>query len=693
MARQQQERSATIPAHAAASVDPQVRPIRKVLIANRGEIACRIMRTCRELGIATVAAFSDADTASRHVREADEAVRIGSPEVRASYLNSATIIAAALRSGADAVHPGYGFLAEDAAFAQACADAGLTFIGPAPQIIARMGSKREAKRLAEAAGVPVVPGYHGAGQDIREFTSAAGAIGFPLLVKASAGGGGRGMRVVERAAGLADALTGARREAESAFGDGTLLLERLIPRARHIEVQIFGDAHGNLVHLGERECSIQRRHQKVIEETPSPALTPETRARLTAAALTLGRQLGYTSAGTVEFVLDPDGAFYFLEVNTRLQVEHPVTEMVTGLDLVHWQIEVAEGRPLPLAQDAIHFTGHAIEARVYAEDPEADFLPSSGRVALWGEPGDAAARVDGGIASGDKVPPHYDGLLAKVAARGDSRPDAIRRLERALARLTVFGVPNNVGFLRRTLLHPAHVAGDLSTGFVAEHHDELVGHGGAQESAAEIAEAAVVAALARLLAQPDARGWRNNPMPPPAQRFTDATRTSRGHNTDEAPGIEVRLAATSARAYTAHVRDATGERAVQVLVHTVALPVLTVELDGRVVRAMALEAGGNWWVKLGDETYRLAWVSPFPATFGHAAIAHALTAPMPGTVAAVHARPGQAVRAGDALVTLLAMKIEHKIVAPTAGTVGDLRFAVGDTVPTGAQLLDFVPDG
>ncbi|HEY7982950.1 MAG TPA: biotin carboxylase N-terminal domain-containing protein, partial [Ktedonobacterales bacterium] len=608
----------------------------------------------------------------------------------ASYLNIAALIAAARRAGADAVHPGYGFLAEDAAFAEACATAGITYIGPAPDVIARMGSKREAKRLAEAVGVPVVPGYSGADQGEAALLAGARAIGFPLLVKASAGGGGRGMRVVERAADLAEALSSARREAESAFGDGTLLLERLIPHARHVEVQIFGDALGNLVHLGERECSIQRRHQKLIEETPSPALTPELRARITAAALALGRQLGYTNAGTVEFVLAPDGSFYFLEVNTRLQVEHPVTELVTGLDLVAWQIAVAEGRPLPLAQEAITCSGHAIEARVYAEDPAANFLPVSGTVALWREPDDGATRVDSGIGSGDVVPPHYDGLLAKIATHGATRAEALRRLERALAETTVFGVRNNAAYLRRILSHPAHVAGDLSTGFVAEHQAALASAAAGTDGA--VGEAAVVAALARALGQPDPRGWRNNPGPPPAQRFTTVDHGVMSKDGKAPLTITVRLTAAGPRAYTAQVGDAAGERTLDVRIHHAALPDLTVELDGRVRHAIALEVGGEWWVKLGDATYRLAWVSPFPSGLGGGAIAHALAAPMPGTIAAVRVAPGQHVRAGEPLVTLLAMKIEHAIVAPADGVVVDVRYPVGGTVPAGAQLLDFTPD-
>src|SRR5690242_18542713 len=408
--------------------------IRKVLVANRGEIARRVIRTCREVGIATVAVFSDADANAAHVREADEAIRIGPPAATASYLNIPALIAAATRTHADAVHPGYGFLAENASFAAACRDAGLIFIGPAPDVIARMGSKREARRLMAAAGVPVIPGYDGADQSDARFAQAARAIGYPVLVKASAGGGGKGMRTVRDESELAGALAGARREALAAFGDATLLLEQLIDEPRHVEFQIFGDVHGHLIHLGERECTIQRRHQKIVEETPSPALTPELRARMGAAAVTVGRQLGYTNAGTVEFILAPSGDFYFLEVNTRLQVEHPVTELVTGLDLVRWQILVAEGRPLPLAQDAIRTSGHAVEVRLYAEDPATGFLPQTGPIALWRPVTDAAGvRVDASIQTGDAVTPYYDPLLAKFSAHGADRDEALRRLDYALA--------------------------------------------------------------------------------------------------------------------------------------------------------------------------------------------------------------------------------------------------------------------
>jgi geranyl-CoA carboxylase alpha subunit len=525
-AAQRAAQLAARPTAISAPVTPRL--IRKLLVANRGEIACRVLRTCRAMGIATVAVFSDADARARHTREADEAVRIGPSAASASYLNIPALIEAARRTGANAIHPGYGFLSERAEFAAACREAGMTFIGPAPEVIARMGSKREARRLMAAAGVPVVPGYDGAEQSDAALTTAAARIGYPLLVKASAGGGGKGMRAVPRAEDLAAALAAARREALAAFGDETLLLERLVSEPRHVEFQIFGDAHGHLVHLGERECTIQRRHQKVIEETPSPTLSPELRARMAEAALTVGRQLDYTNAGTVEFILSPDGDFYFLEVNTRLQVEHPVTELVTGFDLVRWQILVAEGHPLPLTQEQVTFTGHAVEARVYAEDPASSFLPATGCLALWREPSGAGVRVDAGVRTGDAISIYYDPLLAKITACGADRAEALRRLEHALGETVLLGVRNNLDFLRRVLLHPAHVAGQHSTDFIERYGAELLAPPDVRLSLPLPASAAVLAALASA-APPDPRGlgvpsarasWGNNSSRPLLQSFS-----------------------------------------------------------------------------------------------------------------------------------------------------------------------------
>src|SRR5690348_23409 len=584
--------------------------IRKVLVANRGEIARRVIRTCREMGIATVAVFSDADVNAAHLYEADEAIHIGPAAATASYLNIPMLIEAATRTHADAVHPGYGFLAENAAFAAACRDSGLIFIGPAPDVIARMGSKREARRLMAAAGVPVVPGYDGADQSDARFVEAARAIGYPVLVKASAGGGGKGMRSVRAADELAAALAGARREALAAFGDDTLLLEKLIDEPRHVEFQIFGDIHGHLIHLGERECTIQRRHQKIVEETPSPALTPELRARMGAAAVTVGRQLGYTNAGTVEFILAPTGDFYFLEVNTRLQVEHPVTELVTGLDLVRWQILVAEGRPLPLAQDAIHPTGHAIEVRLYAEDPSSGFLPQTGTVALWRAPEGAGVRVDSGIQTGDTVTPHYDPLLAKLSAHGADRAEALRRLEHALARTVLLGLRTNQDYLRRVLLHPAHLAGQISTAFVERHAADLLAP--VDQPIADLSgdeTAALAVTLHHALGHPGAgqsSQWRNNPGPSPLQRYTPL-------RDDASQTIGIRVAPAGGNHLAVSIVSEHQERALDALVHERSSDHLAVEIEGRLVHAVCTEATpGEWWVRVAGATHALRWMSPLP---------------------------------------------------------------------------------
>jgi acyl-CoA carboxylase subunit alpha len=443
--------------------------VTKILVANRGEIARRVLRTVRAMGLAGVAVYSDADADAPHVREADEAVRLGPAPSRESYLAIDRVLAAAAATGADAVHPGYGFLAENADFAARVAAAGLTFIGPPVEAIRTMGSKIEAKRIMADAGVPVVPGVSGRGRSDAELAAEGRALGFPLLVKASAGGGGKGMRIVRAAAELGDALAAARREAEGAFGDGTLLIERYFEAPRHIEVQIFADTYGAVVHCFERECSIQRRYQKVIEEAPSPAVDGALRAKLGAAAVAAARAIGYVGAGTVEFIVDRQGAFYFLEVNTRLQVEHPVTEAVTGLDLVRLQIVVAQGEPLPFAQEDLALDGHAIEARLYAEDPARDFLPATGRVLLWEPPRLPGVRYDAGVVAGSDVGVHYDPLLAKVIAHGASRAEATQRLVRALQGLGVAGVTTNRDFLIAVLTHPRFHAGETDTHFIERH--------------------------------------------------------------------------------------------------------------------------------------------------------------------------------------------------------------------------------
>ena len=446
--------------------------IRRVLIANRGEIAIRVTRACREAGIGSVAVYSDADVDAPHARAADEAVRIGPAAPSESYLNIPALLTAATETGADAIHPGYGFLSERAAFARACEDAGIVFIGPTSETIARMGSKIGARALMEAAGVPVVPGLTPSDQSDAGLLAALDQIGFPALVKASAGGGGKGMRTLRSRSDAAEAIAAARREALAAFGDGTLYVERLVERPRHVEIQIFGDAHGNVVHLFERECSVQRRHQKVIEESPSPALTPAVRERMGAAAVAAARAVNYRNAGTVEFLLEGSGAearFYFLEMNTRLQVEHPVTELVTGVDLVRAQLTVAAGKPLPWSQEALSQRGHALECRIYAEDPSSGFLPQAGRLLVYREPAGPGIRVDGGVVQGGDVPVTYDPMLAKLIVSAETRAAAIDRAIAALRGYPVLGIRTNIPFLVRVLDHPAFRAGDVHTGFIEQH--------------------------------------------------------------------------------------------------------------------------------------------------------------------------------------------------------------------------------
>lgn len=476
-----------------------------VLVANRGEIAVRVIRTLRELGVRSVAVFSDADADARHVREADTAVRIGPPPASESYLNVAALLEAARRTGAQAVHPGYGFLAENAAFAAACAEAGLTFIGPPASAISLMGDKIRAKETVSAAGVPVVPGSSGSGLTDAQLESAAREIGTPVLLKPSAGGGGKGMRLVRDAEVLAEEIAAARREARSSFGDDTLLVERWIDRPRHIEIQVLADAHGNVIHLGERECSLQRRHQKIIEEAPSVLLTPETRAAMGEAAVQAARSCGYVGAGTVEFIVpgnDP-ASYYFMEMNTRLQVEHPVTELITGLDLVEWQLRVASGEQLPYAQKDITLTGWAVEARVCAEDPSRGFLPSGGTVLALREPQGDGVRTDSGLSEGVPVGSLYDPMLSKVIAYGPDRASAIRKLRAALADTVILGVPTNAGFLRRLLAHPDVISGNLDTGLVEREAEGLVPDGVPDE----VYAAAAAVRREALEPRPDAGGW------------------------------------------------------------------------------------------------------------------------------------------------------------------------------------------
>ncbi|QES48369.1 acetyl/propionyl-CoA carboxylase subunit alpha [Streptomyces venezuelae] len=662
-----------------------------VLVANRGEIAVRVIRTLRELGVRSVAVFSDADADARHVREADTAVRIGPAAAAESYLSVAKLIDAARRTGAEAVHPGYGFLAENAAFAEACAEAGLAFIGPPASAISLMGDKIRAKETVKAAGVPVVPGSSGSGLSDAELTAAAREIGMPVLLKPSAGGGGKGMRLVRDEAVLGEEIAAARREARSSFGDDTLLVERWIDRPRHIEIQVLADGHGNVVHLGERECSLQRRHQKIIEEAPSVLLDEKTRAAMGEAAVNAARSCGYVGAGTVEFIVpggDPS-AYYFMEMNTRLQVEHPVTELITGLDLVEQQLRVAAGQALSFGQDEVRLTGHAIEARVCAEDPARGFLPSGGTVLALTEPSGGRVRTDSGLLAGVPVGSTYDPMLSKVIAYGPDRTAALRTLRAALADTVILGVQTNAGFLRRLLAHPEVASGDLDTGLVERELAGLLPEG---------VPAEVYATAALLAATPGPA------TPGPAAGWADPFGAADGWRLGGTP------------AWTVHHFRLPGQDPVEVRTrmagsgHEVLLPGagaaaparivllgsdrVTVELDG-VTHSLshAPSAEGTWLGRDGD-SWHVQRHDPVAEklTGGGRAGADTLAAPMPGTVTVVKVAVGDTVAAGQSLLVVEAMKMEHVISAPHAGTVTELDVSPGSTVAMDQVLAVVTPD-
>jgi acetyl/propionyl-CoA carboxylase alpha subunit len=649
--------------------------IHKLLVANRGEIAERVMRTARSMGIATVAVFSDPDEHLPFVRRADEAVRLPGATPADTYLNIPAIIGAAAATGADAVHPGYGFLSEQAPFGRACADAGVVFVGPTPEAIEAMGSKLAAKALMEQAGVPVLPGatVH-EGDDIA---GAGAAVGFPLLVKAAFGGGGRGMRVVHDPADLADAVASAEREAASAFGDGTVFLERFVENPRHIEVQIFGDTHGNVIHLFERECSIQRRYQKIIEEAPSPAVDAARRDALANAAVAAAKALGYVGAGTVEFVMDQQGEFFFLEVNTRLQVEHPVTEMITGLDLVRMQLLVAQGEPLPDDAVVATITGHAIEARLYAEDVPAGFLPVSGPVDRFRVASADGVRVDSGYEDGSAVSTFYDAMIAKVIAWGPTRADAARRLAEALATAEVRGVTTNRELLVRVLRHPEFLAGVTDTGFLQRHDPVELSAPLADARARRLhAIAAVLAGQAERRADAPVlgrfpSGWRNVFSGAQVTELADTEGSLKVSYRISGAAVDVVLDAEDA-APTVELLDAAPDH-------------VELVVDGVRRRFATQRVGDTWYVDsvLGASTFRE--LPRFPLAESQA-VAGSLIAPMPGTVVRVEAEVGQDVAAGTTIVVIEAMKMEHQIRAPGDGTVTELRVDVGSQVDTGEIL-------
>ncbi|WP_435600989.1 acetyl-CoA carboxylase biotin carboxylase subunit [Streptomyces sp. C10-9-1] len=638
-----------------------------VLVANRGEIAVRVIRTLRSLGVRSVAVFSDADAGARHVREADTAVRIGPAPAAESYLSADRLLDAAARTGAQAVHPGYGFLAENAGFAQACAEAGLVFIGPPASAISLMGDKIRAKETVRAAGVPVVPGSSGSGLTDEQLAEAARRIGMPVLLKPSAGGGGKGMRLTRVESALRDEIAAARREARASFGDDTLLVERWIDRPRHIEIQVLADGHGNVVHLGERECSLQRRHQKIIEEAPSVLLDEATRAAMGEAAVQAARSCGYRGAGTVEFIVpgtDPS-QYYFMEMNTRLQVEHPVTELVTGLDLVEWQLRVAAGEPLPFGQEDIALTGHAVEARICAEDPSRGFLPSGGTVLRLHEPQGEGVRTDSGLSEGAEVGSLYDPMLSKVIAYGPDRATALRRLRAALAATVTLGVPTNAGFLRRLLAHPDVVSGEMDTGLVEREVDSLLPEG----VPAEVYEAAA-AVRAEALA-PRGGGWTDPFSVPSGWRMGGA---------HAAPAFPLRVPGREP------VVHAPAPSAAPRVSHDA----VTVELHGV---THTFRRAGDWLGRDGD-SWHVADHDPVAASLSGAAHAGAdtLAAPMPGTVTVVKVAVGDTVAAGQSLLVVEAMKMEHVISAPHAGTVAELDVTAGSTVAMDQVLAVVVPE-
>jgi 3-methylcrotonyl-CoA carboxylase alpha subunit len=657
----------------------------KILIANRGEIACRVAATAARLGVRTVAVYSDADARAAHVQACDEAVHIGGAAVQDSYLQWQRILDAAISSGAQAVHPGYGFLSENAEFAKACAAAGLVFIGPGVDAIQAMGLKAASKQLMEKAGVPLVPGYHGADQSPALLASEAKRIGFPVLIKASAGGGGKGMRIVQQAADFDEALASCQREAKNSFGDDAVLIEKYVQRPRHIEIQVFGDTHGHVIHLHERDCSVQRRHQKVLEESPAPGLTHDMRERMGAAAVAAAKAVNYVGAGTVEFIVEQSERgmdFFFMEMNTRLQVEHPVTEAVTGLDLVEWQLRIACGEPLPLTQAQVKVQGHAIEARICAESPDNDFLPAIGSLHVMRTPPASRfevspVRLDSGVRQGDSISPHYDSMIAKLIVHADTREQALARLDQALAQLHIVGVQNNVAFVRHVIRTHSFAQAHLDTALI-EREKAVLFH--QQDLTLHQTVASVVAAQLRL-EQVDQMAWtdpwsvRNNWLMQGVSNrsfeFTvnglsiTATLISRVRG-----GMCLRIAETEAEF---SWRDEAGQ--------------LQLHWHGQNWRCHVYAHGDGWHVFADAGQSSLTRVDPLAHTAQDAAAGGKLTAPMPGKLLAFNVSVGDKVVAGQALAVMEAMKMEHTVAAPSQGTVEELLYAPGDQVTEGAPLL------
>jgi 3-methylcrotonyl-CoA carboxylase alpha subunit len=661
--------------------------LKRLLIANRGEIACRIIRTCRRLGVHSIAVYSDADAGARHVRMADQSVHIGGSRPAESYLKIDAILAAARQTGADAVHPGYGFLSENAEFVEAVEQAGLIFVGPRAESMRKLGSKAGAKELMQAHGVPVVPGYTGDNQDPDFLAEQAAKVGFPLMIKAAHGGGGKGMRVVHRADAFAEALLSCQREAASAFGRDRVLLERYIETPRHIEFQIFGDRQGAIIHLNERECSAQRRYQKVLEETPSPNLSAQQRAAMGAAAVQAGAAVGYINAGTVEFIVGADGGFYFMEINTRLQVEHPVTEETTGFDLVEWQLRVASGEPLPIAQDQVCSRGHAIELRLYAEDAERGFLPGSGRLQrLQLPPEGNGVRIDAGVDEGDTVSMFYDPMIAKLIVSGSDRAEALVRMRDALAGIDVVGPASNIGFLEQLIAHPAVQEGRIDTGYLDRHLDEFISVPEQPPSAALAA-----AAVLRLLAERDAAQAEALAHGSPDSPWALADGWRLGLPSTQPLRLEWRgqsLELQVTGVVDGFRLDGTGTPIeVRLLAHD--NQSLTLSIDGRPQRLPARVCGEDYLVHADGQRFRFHPARPFGFEASAETSTDRLRAPMPGRVVAVQVAVGDSVASQQLVIVMEAMKMELALKAPQAGVIAELRVAVGDVVDADAVLVVF----
>jgi len=660
----------------------QYRRFRTLLIANRGEIACRVIHTAKAMGLRTVAVYSEADRDAMHVAMADEAILLGPARARDSYLNIERVIEVARKSGAEAVHPGYGFLSESAEFAQACLDAGLVFVGPTADMIRAMGSKSGSKMLMEKAGVPLVPGYHGEAQDETTLAKAADKIGFPVLVKASAGGGGRGMRIVRSASELAAAIVSAKREAKAAFGDDRMLIEKFVENPRHIEVQIIGDSHGNLLSLFERECTLQRRHQKVIEEAPSPTLNATQRESVCAAARKAAAAVNYVGAGTIEFVSNGKDVF-FIEMNTRLQVEHPVTELITGIDLVEWQLRVAFGEKLPLAQDEVRLNGHAIEARVYAENPHKNFMPSVGKIRTWRLPEQSnGLRIDAGYRECDTVSPHYDAMLAKLIAWAPTREAAIERLNRGLEDTDVRGIVTNIPFLSALVTHPAVRANAIDTGFIERELKNLTPASRAPGNLELCAGVVAILGEEAKAARTEAHSpWRTSGWMPVGRRQRVFT-FRHGQGAEQA----IRLQYGSGPATLS-----IGDREIAFTSSPTADGGFDLTLDGMKSRIVAVIEGHELYVRTRNGRFDLHWVDPFGGDDEEQVGEDKIVAPLPGTVVALLAEVGATLEKGAPILTLEVMKMEQTLRAPFAGVLKVIKCKVGDIVQEGVELAEVEP--